>query len=96
MHAAGNECELIGYPEQEHAFFHRKGMYAQTVLAMDVSDICGCIAFPNICARFRGALNTFCAHVSNRARQEFLVAHGYLKQESPSILAELVEQAEEH
>jgi hypothetical protein len=36
MQAAGNECELIGYPEQQHAFFHRKGFYEQTVLAMDV------------------------------------------------------------
>jgi hypothetical protein len=35
MRDAGNECELIGYPGQQHAFFHRPGYYEQTVLAMD-------------------------------------------------------------
>eukprot|EP01043_Picozoa_sp_COSAG02_P031673 COSAG02_NODE_2079_length_9902_cov_3.742018_2_plen_331_part_00 len=37
MRAADNKCELIGYPGQQHAFFHREGFYQQTVLAMDVS-----------------------------------------------------------
>ena len=35
MLAAGNECELVGYPGQAHAFFHRNGYYEKTVNAMD-------------------------------------------------------------
>ena len=35
MLAAGNECELVGYPGQAHAFFHRNGYYEKTVSAMD-------------------------------------------------------------
>ena len=32
---AGNECELVGYPGQVHAFFHGSEFYQKTVSAMD-------------------------------------------------------------
>ena len=35
MLAAGNECELVGYPGQVHAFFHADIFFQKTVSAMD-------------------------------------------------------------
>ena len=33
--SAGNECELVGYPGQAHAFFHADIFFQKTVSAMD-------------------------------------------------------------